>query len=78
MERGWGRESFAFAIALQNLVWGVAQPFSGMLADKFGTGRVVHAGAALYAAGLVVMALADTPWGFGAARRGRRDRESAN
>ena len=66
MERGWGRETFAFAIALQNLVWGVAQPFSGMLADKFGTGRVVLAGAALYAAGLVVMALADTPWGFGA------------
>jgi MFS family permease len=66
MERGWGRETFAFALALQNLVWGVAQPFSGMLADKYGTGRVVLAGAVLYAAGLVVMALAGTPWGFSA------------
>jgi MFS family permease len=66
MERGWGRETFALAIALQNLVWGVAQPFSGMLADKFGTGRIVLAGAVLYAAGLVVMALAGTPWGFSA------------
>ena len=66
MERGWGRETFAFAVALQNLVWGVAQPFSGMLADKFGTGRVVFTGAVLYTAGLVVMALAGTPWGFSA------------
>jgi MFS family permease len=64
MERGWGRETFAFAIALQNLVWGVAQPFSGMLADKFGAGRVVLAGAVLYVAGLVIMALADTPLGL--------------
>jgi len=68
MERGWGRETFAFAIALQNLVWGVAQPISGMLADKFGTGRVVVAGAVLYVTGLVIMALAETPLGltFGA------------
>jgi MFS family permease len=64
MERGWGRETFAFAMALQNIVWGLAQPFTGMLADKFGTGRVVLAGAVLYAAGLAIMALAGTPAGL--------------
>jgi len=53
--RGWGREEFALAIALQNLVWGIAQPFAGAIADKRGTARVVIAGLALYAAGLVLM-----------------------
>ena len=37
-EHGWGREIFALAIAIQNLVWGMAQPFAGMLADRYGTG----------------------------------------
>jgi MFS family permease len=37
----WGRETFALALAVQNLVWGVTQPFTGMLADKYGTARVV-------------------------------------
>jgi len=41
MDLGWGRETFAFAIALQNLVWGLAQPFTGMVADRFGAGRVL-------------------------------------
>ena len=40
-EFGWGREVFAFAIALQNLVWGVAQPFAGALADRFGAGHTL-------------------------------------
>jgi sugar phosphate permease len=40
---GWGRETFAFALALQNLIWGVAQPFAGMVADKFGAARVMVA-----------------------------------
>lgn len=53
--QGWGRESFAFAIALQNLVWGASQPFTGMLADRFGAPRVVALGAALYGAGLWLM-----------------------
>ena len=57
----WGRETFALAIAVQNLVWGATQPFAGMLADKYGTGRVVVAGAALYVLGLVGMANATTP-----------------
>ena len=61
MERGWGREVFSFAIAAQNLIWGFAQPFSGMVADRFGAGRVVLAGALLYAAGLWLMSSAATP-----------------
>ncbi|MEP7208344.1 MAG: MFS transporter [Casimicrobiaceae bacterium] len=57
----WGRETFALAIAVQNLVWGATQPFAGMLADRFGTGRIVAVGALLYALGLVAMANATTP-----------------
>ena len=58
---GWGREVFAFAIALQNLLWGLAQPFAGALADRFGAARVVFVGGLLYAAGLALMSLADSP-----------------
>ncbi len=56
MERGWSREEFAFAIALQNLVWGLAQPFTGMVADRFGSVRVLFAGCILYGLGLYMMA----------------------
>ncbi|HUG62499.1 MAG TPA: MFS transporter [Methylomirabilota bacterium] len=55
-ENGWSREAFAFAIALQNLLWGIGQPFAGMIADRFGTWRVLSSGAVLYALGLVLMA----------------------
>ncbi len=51
----WGRDVFAFALALQNLLWGIGQPLGGMIADRFGTMRVVCVGAMLYAAGLVLM-----------------------
>lgn len=61
-EFGWGREVFAFAIALQNLIWGLAQPFAGALADRFGAQRTVLVGGLLYAIGLVLMGLADSPW----------------
>ena len=57
MENGWGRETFAFAMALQNLVWGAAQPFAGMLSDRYGAGRVILGGAVLYVAGLALMAV---------------------
>ncbi|WP_050929648.1 MFS transporter [Aestuariivita boseongensis] len=57
MDAGWGRETFAFAIALQNLVWGAAQPFTGMLADRFGSGKVILGGAILYAGGLALMSI---------------------
>jgi MFS family permease len=52
----WSREAFALALAVQNLVWGATQPFTGMLADKYGTARVVIGGAILYALGLAWMA----------------------
>ncbi|MDR0281631.1 MAG: MFS transporter [Paucimonas sp.] len=60
-EFGWGRGVFAFAIALQNLMWGLAQPFAGALADRLGAGKVVVIGGILYAAGLVLMGLSDSP-----------------
>lgn len=60
-EFGWGREVFAFAIALQNLVWGLVQPFTGAFADRFGILRTVLIGAVLYAVGLALMALSGTP-----------------
>ncbi len=59
---GWGRETFAFAIALQNLLWGLSQPFAGALADRFGAARVMVVGGILYALGLVLMASADSLW----------------
>lgn len=64
MEAGWGREVFALAIAVQNLVWGIAQPFTGMLSDRFGAGKVILGGAALYTAGLVAMAIPQDPTVF--------------
>ncbi len=62
--RGWTRETFAFAMAIQNLAWGVAQPFTGMVADRFGTARVIGTGLLLYALGLVTMTWAATPAAF--------------
>src|SRR5271165_4964391 len=51
----WGRDVFAFALALQNLLWGIGQPLGGIIADRFGTVRVLCGGALLYAAGLALM-----------------------
>ncbi|WP_417671890.1 MFS transporter [Roseibium sp.] len=59
--RDWSRELFALAIAIQNLVWGAAQPVAGMMADRFGTWRTLTLGAMLYTAGLLMMASAETP-----------------
>ncbi|MCH9045617.1 MAG: MFS transporter [SAR324 cluster bacterium] len=53
---GWGREIFALAIAIQNLVWGLSAPFTGALADRYGTGRVIACGSVTYALGLYLMA----------------------
>ncbi len=60
--QGWTRETFAFAIAIQNLSWGVCGIFAGMLADRLGAFKVLLGGAALYALGLAGMAL--SPTGF--------------
>jgi sugar phosphate permease len=57
--RGWSRETFALALAIQNLMWGLGQPFAGAIADRYGGGRVLVGGALLYAA------LPWAPWSRG-------------
>jgi MFS family permease len=61
----WGREVFSMAFAIQNLLWGIGQPFAGGIADRFGTNRVMVIGATLYALGLALMAHATTPGELG-------------
>jgi MFS family permease len=60
-DTGWDRTTFGMAMALQNLCWGLGQPLFGIIADKFGTWRVMALGALLYALGLLVMAIAPSP-----------------
>jgi MFS family permease len=57
----WGRDVFGLALAVQNLLWGLGQPFAGAIADRFGIVRVMFVGALLYAAGLLMMRYATTP-----------------
>jgi MFS family permease len=64
VDQGWSRELFSFSIALQNLLWGLFQPFAGAFADRHGAGRTLVGGALLYIVGLVVMAHADTALGL--------------
>jgi predicted MFS family arabinose efflux permease len=64
LERGWTREAFGFAIAVQNITWGVAGLFTGMVADRFGAFRVLVSCGLVYAVGLVLMAVAPTAWTF--------------
>jgi MFS family permease len=59
--RGWDREAFALAIAFQNLLWGLGQPFAGAVADRYGAGRVLTVGGLLYALGVALMAQSTTP-----------------
>ncbi|MEO9901537.1 MAG: MFS transporter [Nisaea sp.] len=58
--RDWSREIFALAIAIQNLMWGIGQPIAGMSADRFGTWKTMTVGALLYAAGLLMVADAES------------------
>ena len=60
-EFAWGRDVFGLAVAIQNLLWGIGQPISGAIADRFGMLRVMCVGALLYAAGLLMMRYAATP-----------------
>lgn len=60
-EYAWGRDVFALAFAVQNLLWGIGQPISGAIADRFGSVRVISIGALMYAIGLVVMRYSSTP-----------------
>jgi MFS family permease len=57
-DRGWGRESFAFAIGVQALIWGLLQPITGLISDRLGTARVIAGGCLLYALGLATEAMA--------------------
>jgi len=57
----WGRDVFSLALAIQNLLWGISQPFAGGIADRFGANRVIMVGAAMYALGLALMAHATSP-----------------
>jgi MFS family permease len=61
-ETGWTRSDFGLALAIQNLMWGVGQPFFGALADKKGTWRVLALSAFLYAGGLFLMASPESLW----------------
>lgn len=61
IDLGWSREAFGLAIAIQNLLWGMAQPVAGTLADRFGSGRVIGIGAVLYVLGVWGMSTAVTP-----------------
>ena len=60
-EKGWDRTTFGLAMALQNLFWGLSLPFFGAIADRYGTWRVLSLGGLIYAAGLYLMAVADSP-----------------
>ncbi len=64
LDHGWGRETFAFALAMQNLLWGLSQPLTGLLADRYGAGKVLFSGTALYVLGLIGMALSTSGTGF--------------
>ncbi|WP_020178417.1 MFS transporter [Methylopila sp. M107] len=58
---GWARDVFAMSFAIQNLLWGIGQPFAGGVADKYGARRVLIVGGLLYAAGLALMPFSTTP-----------------
>lgn len=64
LENQWGREVFSFAMAIQNLLWGMMGPFAGGIADRYGGGRVVAFCGATYVLGLIAMAFTSTPFGL--------------
>ena len=64
LDLGWSRETFAFALAIQNLVYGLATPFAGMISDKYGAPRVLVGGTLLYALGMALMAYTQSGWDF--------------
>ena len=61
---GWSPEVFALAIAIQNIVWGIGQPFAGAIADRYGSARMLAVGGAVYALGVALMAVSPTPLAF--------------
>jgi MFS family permease len=63
LDLGWGREVFAFAVALQSLIWGLSTPLMGYIADRFGPAKIVMVGGILYTSGLYIMSQATDPSG---------------
>jgi len=61
IENGWGREVFSFAMAIQNLLWGLFGPFAGAIGDRYGYGRVIVGCGVAYILGLLVMAVTNNP-----------------
>lgn len=59
---GYGREVFAFALALQNLIWGLTQPVVGLVTDRFGVIKPIIVGTLLYAGGLYLSSVVEAPW----------------
>jgi len=64
LDLGWNRQTFAIALAIQNLVYGLATPFAGMIVDKYGAARVLIGGTLLYSVGMVLMAFSTSGWEF--------------
>ncbi|MGI9318226.1 MAG: MFS transporter [bacterium] len=64
VSRDWSRETFGFAMALQNLFWGIGLPFAGAIADKIGAVKVIIFGAVLYAVGVYGMSMVESPLGL--------------
>ncbi|HUL96583.1 MAG TPA: MFS transporter [Usitatibacter sp.] len=64
LANGWTRDMFALAIAMQNLLWGAFVPFAGIIADRYGPGRVLAVSASAYVVGLVLMAFSSSPLAF--------------
>ena len=64
LDLGWNRQTFAIALAIQNLVYGLATPFAGMIVDRYGAARVLIGGTLLYSVGMVLMAFSTSGWEF--------------
>ena len=60
----WPRETFALAMAIQNLLWGIGVPVAGAIADRWGPGLVIAVGAVLYGMGVAGMAVSDSGLAF--------------
>src|ERR687896_153287 len=69
--RNWSPEVFALAIAIQNIVWGIGQPFAGAIADRYGSARILAAGGVVYGGGVALMAASPTPAAFNLTAGGR-------
>lgn len=63
-ETGWDRTTFGLSMAIQNLFWGLGQPFFGSIADRYGTARVLTLSGMIYACGLFLMSIPSTPAAF--------------